>query len=87
MAQLGADVEQLAALSRKFNEVAGQIESMAQQITSQVESAWWQGRDADRFRSEWRSHQSQLKNAAQRLEQEAQRVKQQEQQQRQTSGA
>ena len=53
MAQLGADVEQLDQLSRKFDQEAQQIAQATQQISSQVNSVWWKGPDADRFRNEW----------------------------------
>ena len=53
MAQLGADVEQLDQLSRKFDQEAQQIAQATQQISSQVNSTWWKGPDADRFKNEW----------------------------------
>ena len=53
MAQLGADVEQLDLLSRKFDEEAQKIEATISVIGSQVHGTWWQGPDAERFRNQW----------------------------------
>ena len=54
MAQLGADVEQLEVLSRKFDEEAQMIETMISAISSQMQGTWWQGPDAERFRNQQR---------------------------------
>lgn len=88
MAQLGADVEQLDQLSRKFDEAAQQISTATQQITSQVNSVWWKGPDAERFKSEWQGqHAAQLKRISEALRQIGQVARKQAQQQRQTSAA
>jgi len=88
MAQLGADVEQLDQLARKFEQEAQQIAQATQQISSQVNSTWWKGPDADKFRNEWESQfASQLKKIAEALRQVGTVVRKQAQQQRQTSAA
>ena len=88
MAQLGADVEELDRLARKFDEEAQQISQATQQISSQVQSTWWKGTDADRFKSEWNSnYASQLRKIAEALKQVGSTVRKQAAQQRQTSGA
>ena len=88
MAQLGADVEQLDQLARKFEQEAQQIAQATQQISSQVNSTWWKGPDADRFKNEWEgTYASQLKKIAEALRQVGQVVRKQAQQQRQTSSA
>ena len=88
MAQLGADVEQLDALSKKFDQEAQAISQATSQITSQVHSAWWKGPDADKFRSEWDGQfASQLRKIAEALRQVGTVVRKQAQQQRQTSAA
>lgn len=88
MAQLGADVEQLDQMSRRFRENAEQLRAMTRQLGSQVHAAWWQGADADRFRGEWDStYSSQLENVAVQLENTAQSVSQQAAQQRQASSS
>lgn len=88
MAQLGADVEQLDALSRRFRENAEQLRTMTRQLGSQVHAAWWQGADADRFRGDWDgTYSSQLEQVAARLEETSQSVASQASQQRQASGS
>lgn len=87
MAKLGADVEQLDTLSKKFDQEAEQLSQAINQIGSQVKSAWWEGKDADRFRQEWEgTYASQLRKIAESLKQVGQTVRKQAQQQRQTSG-
>ena len=88
MAQLGADVEQLDRLARKFDEEASQITQAVSQINSQVQSAWWKGTDADRFRQEWQgTYASQLRRIAEALRNVGTNVRNQAAQQRQTSGS
>jgi uncharacterized protein YukE len=88
MAQLGADVEELDRLARKFDEEAQQISQATQQISSQVQSTWWKGADAERFKSEWNgNYASQLRKIAEALKQVGSTVRKQAAQQRQTSGA
>lgn len=88
MAQLGADPEELERLSKKFEQEAQQIQQAQQQITNQVNSVWWKGPDADKFRNEWEGQfASQLKKIAEALRQTGTIVRKQAQQQRQTSAA
>ena len=88
MAQLGADVEQLDQLSRRFRESAEQLRALTRTLGSQVHSAWWQGQDADRFRGDWDgTYSGQLEQVAARLEETAQAVTQQAAQQRQASAS
>ena len=42
MAQLGADVEQLDSLARRFDQEAQTIENTISTITSQIGATWWQ---------------------------------------------
>lgn len=86
MAQLGADVEQLEILGRRFDEEAQKIESAASVINSQVLATWWQGPDAERFRNEWQStDMSVLRQVVQRLQAAANDCRIQANQQRQVS--
>jgi len=88
MAQLGLDPEQMDALATKMTNEASTISDIVTQITSQVNSTWWQGPDAERFKGEWEgTHSSALRNAADALDQVAQLVRSEAQQQRQVSGA
>jgi uncharacterized protein YukE len=87
MAQLGADVEQLDALARRFDEESQKIENTVSTITSQIGATWWQGTDAERFRNDWQTtYTSQLRNVIQALQEAATRCRTQATQQRQTSG-
>jgi len=87
MAKMGADVEQLDTLAKKFDTEAEQLNQTINQIGSQVKPVWWQGRDADRFRSEWDSQfAAQLRRISESLKQAGQGVRRQAQQQRSTSG-
>jgi uncharacterized protein YukE len=88
MAQLGADVEQLDQLSKTFEQEAQQIAQATAKITSQVNSVWWKGPDAERFKSEWEGqYAAQLKRISEALKQVGQVVRKQASQQRQTSAA
>ena len=86
MAQLGADVEQLEMLSRKFDEESQKIEATISVIGSQIASTWWQGADADRFRGEWEGTDTvALRNVIQRLQAAATDCRNQATQQRNVS--
>ena len=86
MAQLGADVEQLDLLSRKFDEEAQKIETAISAISSQMQSTWWQGPDAERFRNQWETADtSTLRQVVQRLQAAATDCRNQANQQRQVS--
>ena len=88
MAQLGADVEQLDQLSRKFDQEAQQIAQATQQISSQVNSTWWKGPGRRPLQERvGGQYASQLKKIAEALRQVGQVVRKQAQQQRQTSAA
>ncbi|NND02617.1 MAG: hypothetical protein HKN91_07505 [Acidimicrobiia bacterium] len=88
MAQLGADVEQLDRMAAKFEQHAGQIEDTIRILGGEVESVWWEGSDAQRFKSDWNgTHRSNLQRLCQELRQTAGQVKKQAAQQRQTSQA
>jgi uncharacterized protein YukE len=83
----GADVEQLEQLARKFDEESKNIRQAMTTVTGQMGQTWWQGPDANRFRSEWEStHRSALSRLADSLQQAAQQVKKQASEQRQVSG-
>ena len=86
MAQLGADVEQLDLLSRKFDEEAQKIEVTISAISSQMQGTWWQGPDAERFRNQWETADtSTLRQVVQRLQAAATDCRNQANQQRQVS--
>lgn len=86
MGQLGADVEALDRLSKKFNEESEKIRQAVSQITSQVQGVWWKGQDAEKFKGEWNGqYKAQLTKVADALKQIGEIVKKQAQQQRDTS--
>ena len=88
MAQLGADVEQLELLGRKFEEEAQKIETTVSTIASQVEATWWQGSDAAQFRNEWQTtYMTNLRQVVQHLQQAGSACRTQATQQRQVSQA
>lgn len=88
MAQLGADVDALDELSRRFTGSADQIGELISGLAAQIQSAWWVGGDADKFRGDWDGqYKPQLQSVCDRLRETAQAVTQQATQQRQTSQA
>lgn len=85
---LGADVEALDSLARRFDEESNMIKQAISTIGNQIQQTWWQGSDADRFRNEWEStDRSQLQRIAEALAQAAIDCRRQAQQQREVSGA
>lgn len=87
MANLGADVEALDQLAKAFSTEAGKVKQSISTIGGKLGSAWWSGKDADKFRSEWESHyKKDLSRVAQALEDAAAKVKKEAQQQRVASG-
>jgi uncharacterized protein YukE len=50
---LGADPEELDRLAVTFDRSAQTLERLRQQIAATVAASYWQGQEADRFRSEW----------------------------------
>lgn len=69
MAQLGLDPEQMLVLQKSLQREAGTIRTLSKQLDGQLKSAWWKGKDADRFRSEWDSgHRVQLEKVSAALE-------------------
>jgi uncharacterized protein YukE len=70
MAQLGADVEALERLSRKFDGESRRLEEAIERIQAQVVATWWEGRDAQQFKDAWASDfRPQLRKIANELRQ------------------
>ena len=55
MAQIGADIQQLATLSRSFNTQAGNVEALITAINGQIGGTWWVGPAHDKFLDQWNS--------------------------------
>ena len=55
MSQMGANLEDLAALRTAFANHAAALESVATQMRNQLHGTSWQGPASDRFREAWAS--------------------------------
>jgi hypothetical protein len=55
MSQMGADLEQLAALRATFAQQGHALEEVANAVRTQLGGTTWHGPAADRFRSAWTS--------------------------------
>lgn len=55
MAKIGGDIQQMAQLKRTFAKEAQTVQQLTGNISKNVDSAWWIGPAADRFKSQWRS--------------------------------
>lgn len=50
---VGMDPEAVRTLARQLELKAGEIDTIAQTLSTQVDGTTWLGRDADTFRSDW----------------------------------
>jgi len=55
MSTIGAEMGQLEALKSKFERESQTVAQLTSSIGGQVQSTWWKGPAADRFRSSWES--------------------------------
>lgn len=55
MSTIGAEMGQLQQLGQTFTRESQQVGQLTAAIGSQVNSTWWKGPAADRFRSSWES--------------------------------
>ena len=55
MSTIGAEMGQLESLGRSFTRESQDIARLTAAIGSQVQSTWWKGPAADRFRASWES--------------------------------
>ena len=55
MADIGADPDQLEALAQGLSSASGDLRRSVAGIDAKLQRAGWHGRDADRFRTAWRS--------------------------------
>lgn len=85
---VGADVDQLRALSRRFTAAADQLRAVVTQTSGRLNTVRWTGADADRFRSEWRGDATgRLRTAADALDQAAEALRRNADEQEQASSA
>jgi WXG100 family type VII secretion target len=52
---IGAEMGQLQTLGQSFTRESQNVAQLTSAIGGQVQSTWWKGPAADRFRSEWES--------------------------------
>lgn len=84
----GADAEDLERGGSRLESFAGQIGGMRQPLRNQLRSSPWNGRAADRFRSEWDSvHSPALAEAEEFLRHAGRRLRAEADQQRRASGS
>jgi uncharacterized protein YukE len=50
---IGAEMGQLESLGQSFTRESQDVARLTAQIGSQVQSTWWKGPAADRFRASW----------------------------------
>lgn len=89
MSFTGMDIAAVRSLATQMTHSASEIQQLASQLTSQLQSASWVGPDRERFVSDWQStHVTQLNQVVQALNDAAQRANQnaQEQENASTSG-
>ncbi|MCB1271617.1 MAG: hypothetical protein M9942_03810 [Microthrixaceae bacterium] len=87
MAQLGLDPEQMTQLSKTMKTEADSMDASAKKIDSKLRSAWWKGKDADKFRGDWEGrHRKALNDAARLLRDAAEHITRQVSEQNQASG-
>ena len=77
MSTIGAEMGQLQTLGQSFSRESQNVAQLTAAIGSQVQSTWWKGPAADRFRSSWESEfaptMRRLEAALQQASQEIQR--------------
>lgn len=82
----GMDVQAVRTLGTQLNAKAGEIRSIAQQLTGQLESTPWVGPDREQFYGDWTGqHMTALNQVCQALEGASQRATMNANQQEQTS--
>lgn len=85
---IGADVDQLRALSRRFAEAADRLRGLVTDTSRQVQAARWAGPDADRFRSQWQGEAiGRIRSAADALQAAASALQRNADEQDQASAA
>ena len=55
MSTIGAEMGQLQQLGQTFSREGQNVAQLTAAINSQVNSTWWKGPTADRFRGSWES--------------------------------
>jgi WXG100 family type VII secretion target len=55
MSTIGAEMGQLQSLGQSFTRESQTVAQLVATISGQVQSTWWKGPAAERFRSSWES--------------------------------
>ncbi len=55
MSTIGAEMGQLQQLGQSFTRESQTVAQLVSSISGQVQSTWWKGPAADRFRGSWES--------------------------------
>lgn len=85
---VGADVDQLRALSRRFAEAADRLRAVVTETSGRLNAVRWTGPDGDRFRSEWQGEATgRLRSAADALAAAAEALRRNADEQDQASSA
>ena len=66
MSRLGGDIEGMERLQGQLRQKGEHVQSLRSELTNIVQSTYWEGPAANRFKSEWNGQYSQ---SLQRLEQ------------------
>lgn len=53
MPQIGGEVDQLSALKTTFDQQAGHVSELVSTIDAKLNSTYWVGPAADRFKGQW----------------------------------
>ncbi|MBB5867369.1 WXG100 family type VII secretion target [Allocatelliglobosispora scoriae] len=53
MTVIGGEITQLHSLQGGFNRHAGTVEDLLRELRGQLDSTYWKGGAAERFRSDW----------------------------------
>jgi hypothetical protein len=73
MAMTGMDIQQVRMLAQQLQQSAGEIKTLMQRLTSQLQSTPWVGADRTKFEGDWTGpHCAALNRVAGDLEQAAQ---------------
>lgn len=59
MSRLGGDIEGMERLQGQLRQKGQQVQSLRSELTNLVQSTYWEGPAASRFKSEWNGQYSQ----------------------------
>jgi uncharacterized protein YukE len=82
----GMDIPAVRQLSQQLSQKASEIQSIAQQLTGQLQNTQWVGADRERFLSDWQGqYQTALNKVVEGLNEASQRASQNAQEQESAS--